>query len=153
AASGACWRACVRTWRGPRRGSTCTERTCIVTAPRTRTRGCRAAPASRTFPKSEAKRLVPRGRPPGPRRRHPPPKAIQGASPPEFAMLRPDTFALTALLALITALGPVSTDMYLPSLPDIGRLLSTDPAHVQLTLSAYLAGFAAGQIIYGPFSD
>jgi len=68
-------------------------------------------------------------------------------------MLRPDTFALTALLALITALGPVSTDMYLPSLPDIGRLLATDPAHVQLTLSAYLAGFAAGQIIYGPFSD
>jgi MFS transporter, DHA1 family, multidrug resistance protein len=68
-------------------------------------------------------------------------------------MLRPDTFALTALLALITALGPVSTDMYLPSLPDIGRLLVASPAQVQLTLSAYLIGFAVGQIAYGPFSD
>jgi MFS transporter, DHA1 family, multidrug resistance protein len=68
-------------------------------------------------------------------------------------MLRPDTFALTALLALITALGPVSTDMYLPSLPDIGRLLSASAADVQLTLSAYLVGFAGGQIAYGPFSD
>jgi MFS transporter, DHA1 family, multidrug resistance protein len=68
-------------------------------------------------------------------------------------MLRPDTFALTALLALITALGPVSTDMYLPSLPDIGRLLSASPADVQLTLSAYLVGLAGGQIAYGPFSD
>jgi MFS transporter, DHA1 family, multidrug resistance protein len=68
-------------------------------------------------------------------------------------MLRPDTLALTALLALITALGPVSTDMYLPSLPDIGRLLSASAAEVQLTLSAYLVGFAVGQILYGPFSD
>jgi DHA1 family bicyclomycin/chloramphenicol resistance-like MFS transporter len=68
-------------------------------------------------------------------------------------MLRPDTLALTALLALITALGPVSTDMYLPSLPDIGRLLSASAAQVQLTLSAYLAGFAIGQIGYGPLSD
>jgi len=68
-------------------------------------------------------------------------------------MLRPDTFALTALLALITALGPVSTDMYLPSLPDISRALSASPAEVQLTLSAYLVAFAVGQITYGPVSD
>jgi DHA1 family bicyclomycin/chloramphenicol resistance-like MFS transporter len=68
-------------------------------------------------------------------------------------MLRPDTFALTALLALITALGPVSTDMYLPSMPDISRVLGATVAEVQLTLSAYLAGYALGQIAYGPFSD
>jgi DHA1 family bicyclomycin/chloramphenicol resistance-like MFS transporter len=68
-------------------------------------------------------------------------------------MLRPDTFALTALLALLTALGPVSTDMYLPSLPEIGRLLGASIAHVQLTISVYLAFFAVGQIVYGPVSD
>jgi DHA1 family bicyclomycin/chloramphenicol resistance-like MFS transporter len=68
-------------------------------------------------------------------------------------MLRPDTLALTALLALISALGPVSTDMYLPSLPDIGRVLGATPAQVQLTLSAYLVAFAVGQIGYGPVSD
>src|SRR5580700_5738550 len=68
-------------------------------------------------------------------------------------MLRPDTFALTALLALLTALGPLSTDMYLPSLPAIGLSLGADTAQVQLTLSIFLLGFAAGQIVYGPFSD
>jgi DHA1 family bicyclomycin/chloramphenicol resistance-like MFS transporter len=68
-------------------------------------------------------------------------------------MLRPDTFALTALLALLTALGPVAVDMYLPSFPEIGRQLSASPATVQLTLSLYLAAYAVGQIIYGPLSD
>ena len=68
-------------------------------------------------------------------------------------MLRPDTFALTALLALLTALGPVAVDMYLPSFPDIGRLLGASPATVQLTLSLYMVSYAAGQIVYGPLSD
>ena len=35
-------------------------------------------------------------------------------------MLRPGTFALTLLLSLLTGIGPLSMDMYLPSLPDIG---------------------------------
>jgi DHA1 family bicyclomycin/chloramphenicol resistance-like MFS transporter len=68
-------------------------------------------------------------------------------------MLRPDTLALTALLAALTALGPLSTDLYLPSLPDIGRFFAVSPTWVQLTLSAYLIGFAAGQLVYGPISD
>lgn len=68
-------------------------------------------------------------------------------------MLRPGTFALTALLAGLSAVGPLTTDMYLPSLPDIARQLGASSAQVQLTISAYLIGFAAGQIIYGPVSD
>jgi len=68
-------------------------------------------------------------------------------------MLRPGTFALTLLLAALTALGPLSIDMYLPSLPDIGTALAAPTARVQLTISSYLIGFAAGQIIYGPLSD
>ncbi|MGB8137134.1 MAG: multidrug effflux MFS transporter, partial [Pseudolabrys sp.] len=68
-------------------------------------------------------------------------------------MLRPGTFALTALLAGLSAVGPLTTDMYLPSLPDIARQLGASSAQVQLTISAYLVGFAAGQIIYGPVSD
>ena len=68
-------------------------------------------------------------------------------------MLRPNTLALTALLGLLTALGPLSTDMYLPSLPAIGLALGADTAAVQLTLSVFLLGFAAGQVVYGPLSD
>ena len=68
-------------------------------------------------------------------------------------MLRPGTFALTALLAGLSAVGPLTTDMYLPSLPDIARQLDASTAQVQLTISAYLIGFAVGQIFYGPVSD
>lgn len=68
-------------------------------------------------------------------------------------MVKADTILMTALLALFTAFGPVATDMYVPSMPDIGRLLGADTSAVQLTLSAYLVGFACGQIIYGPISD
>jgi DHA1 family bicyclomycin/chloramphenicol resistance-like MFS transporter len=67
--------------------------------------------------------------------------------------LSPDTLALTAVLALLAALAPLSTDMYLPSLPAIGRDLGAGTSGVQLTLSAFLVGFAAGQFVYGPLSD
>lgn len=67
--------------------------------------------------------------------------------------LRPDTLAMTAVLAMLTALGPLSTDFYLPSLPDIVRVMETDVAGAQTTLSAFLFGFAGGQILWGPLSD
>ena len=68
-------------------------------------------------------------------------------------MLRPGTLSLTTLLAMLTALGPLSMDMYLPSLPDIARVLEAPTARVQLTISSYLIGFAVGQLMYGPLSD
>ncbi|MFZ0424987.1 MAG: multidrug effflux MFS transporter [Xanthobacteraceae bacterium] len=68
-------------------------------------------------------------------------------------MLTPGTFALTLLLSFLTALGPLSMDMYLPSLPDIARSLQAPVLNVQLTISSYLFGFAVGQIFYGPISD
>ncbi len=67
--------------------------------------------------------------------------------------LRPDTLAMTAVLAMLTALGPLSTDFYLPSLPEIVRVMETDIAGAQATLSSFLFGFAAGQIVWGPLSD
>ncbi len=68
-------------------------------------------------------------------------------------MLKPGTFALTAVLGLLSGIGPLSTDMYLPSLPDLVRSLGATPAQGQLTISGYLIGFAIGQVAYGPFSD
>ena len=61
--------------------------------------------------------------------------------------------ALTLLLALLTAVGPLSTDMYLPSLPAIGLALDAGVSMVQATLSVFMIGFAVGQLIYGPLSD
>mgnify|MGYP000870124550 CR=1 FL=1 len=60
---------------------------------------------------------------------------------------------LAVLLTTLVALGPLSTDLYLPSLPTLARVFASDVASVQLTLSVFLAGFACGQIVYGPLSD
>ncbi|MCW8862034.1 MAG: multidrug effflux MFS transporter, partial [Rhodospirillales bacterium] len=51
------------------------------------------------------------------------------------------------------AFGPVSTDLYLPSLPAMQDAFGVDVGTVQLTLSVFLAGFAVAQLIYGPLSD
>lgn len=57
------------------------------------------------------------------------------------------------VLALLTAFGPMSIDMYLPSLPSIGEELRASAGDVQLTLTAFFVGSALGQLIYGPLSD
>ncbi|MCO1580723.1 multidrug effflux MFS transporter [Crossiella sp. SN42] len=61
--------------------------------------------------------------------------------------------ALTATLALLSFVVPLSTDMYLPGFPVIAHELGTDAAGVQLTLTAFLIGLAAGQLVLGPLSD
>ncbi|HEV3042816.1 MAG TPA: multidrug transporter, partial [Roseiarcus sp.] len=67
--------------------------------------------------------------------------------------LRVNSIAMTAALGAMTAIGPISTDMYLPSLPDISGRLGDGVSRAQLSLSALLVGFALGQIFYGPVSD
>lgn len=67
--------------------------------------------------------------------------------------LQPQTVTMTFLLALMTAIGPITMDIYLASLPFIGQALGAQTAHVQLTMTFYLVGFAVGQIFYGPLSD
>ena len=55
--------------------------------------------------------------------------------------------------ALLSAGGPLGTDMYLPALPLIGRDLGASPAVVQLSITAYMVGMALGQLLIGPLSD
>ncbi len=57
------------------------------------------------------------------------------------------------LLIGLVSFGPLSTDLYLPSLPMIGERFAADPGQVQLTLSVFLAGFAISMLGYGPLSD
>ena len=63
------------------------------------------------------------------------------------------SLTVTILLTMAVALGPMSTDFYLPSLPSLVTYFQTDVASVQLTLSVFLVGFAVGQLFYGPLSD
>ena len=57
------------------------------------------------------------------------------------------------LLALLTAIAPLSTDMYLPALPVMAQHYDVSTLVVANSLPAYFLGLALGQLIYGPLSD
>lgn len=60
---------------------------------------------------------------------------------------------LPALLGFFIAVGPAATDMYLPAFPAVEASFGTAPGTAQLTLAAWFAGLAVGQITQGTLSD
>lgn len=60
---------------------------------------------------------------------------------------------LVFILGLLSMLMPLSIDMYLPAMPAIALDFGVSDGMVQLTLSAYIIGFAIGQLFYGPMAD
>ncbi|MCR2104338.1 multidrug effflux MFS transporter [Campylobacter upsaliensis] len=65
-----------------------------------------------------------------------------------FAKLR-----LIFILALMSSIAPLSTDMYLPALSQVKRSFETSEFLTQLSLASFFVAFALGQLIYGPLSD
>ena len=47
----------------------------------------------------------------------------------------------------------ISTDLYLPALPAMAAALGTGAGTMELTISSYLIGFTAGQLLWGPVGD
>ncbi|MES1939066.1 bicyclomycin/chloramphenicol resistance protein [Salinisphaera sp. T5B8] len=62
-------------------------------------------------------------------------------------------FVFIAVLGMLTAVTPLSIDMYLPAMPGLAREFAVDPAYVQYSLSLFFVGLAAGQLTYGPLAD
>jgi DHA1 family bicyclomycin/chloramphenicol resistance-like MFS transporter len=60
---------------------------------------------------------------------------------------------LPLLLGFLTAVGPISTDMYLPSFPALEEALGAPTGSAQITLATWFAGLAVGQITQGTLSD
>ena len=56
-------------------------------------------------------------------------------------------------LAGLVAMMAVSTDLYLPAIPQLIESLGANISQGQLTLSFFLLGFATGQLFYGSISD
>ncbi|SUX27326.1 multidrug effflux MFS transporter [Campylobacter upsaliensis] len=65
-----------------------------------------------------------------------------------FAKLR-----LIFILALMSSIAPLSTDMYLPALSQVKQSFETSEFLTQLSLASFFVAFALGQLIYGPLSD
>ncbi|MFJ8075744.1 Bcr/CflA family multidrug efflux MFS transporter [Streptomyces sp. NPDC096176] len=83
----------------------------------------------------------------------PEPSAPVGPVAVGVAAARRAGLVVTLVLGGLTALPPLSMDMYLPALPAVTDSLHAPAATVQLTLTACLAGMALGQLVVGPMSD
>jgi len=60
---------------------------------------------------------------------------------------------LILMLVAMGCLASLSTDIYLPAMPDIANDLNSNMAMVQITLALFFGTFAIGQLFYGPLSD
>jgi len=60
---------------------------------------------------------------------------------------------IAVVLGVLSAIGPLAIDMYLPALPSIGQSLGTSMTAVQMSLLVYFLALGIGQLIYGPLSD
>ena len=65
----------------------------------------------------------------------------------------PRGWRLVLIIGGLSIFGPLCIDMYLPSLPRIGRDLHANTSDVQLTITGCLVGIAIGQLVIGPVSD
>ena len=57
------------------------------------------------------------------------------------------------LLTSLVMVGQMSTSLYLPSMPSLAGELGADPGGIKLTMTVFLAAFAAAQLFFGPLSD
>ncbi len=63
------------------------------------------------------------------------------------------TLAFMLMVGAMSAFPPVTTDIYLPALPELTRSLGGTTAEGQETLAVYFLGLGFGQLFYGPWSD
>lgn len=68
-------------------------------------------------------------------------------------MNRKQPIIIILILGALSTISPFSIDMYLPGFPAIAADLNTTIDQVQLSLTSYLIGIAAGQLLYGPLLD
>lgn len=68
-------------------------------------------------------------------------------------MSRRQLAGFVLILGALTAFSSMSIDMYLPAFPQMARDLGIPLGMVQLSISAFLYGSAAGQLFYGPLAD
>ncbi|MEV6350115.1 multidrug effflux MFS transporter [Actinoplanes sp. NPDC051851] len=65
----------------------------------------------------------------------------------------PRTGLLITVLAGLTAVAPLATDMYVPAFPEMTGSLGATSSGIQLSMTAFLIGLVIGQLVIGPISD
>jgi DHA1 family bicyclomycin/chloramphenicol resistance-like MFS transporter len=67
--------------------------------------------------------------------------------------MQPSFARFALVLGLLSAVGPIAIDMYMPGLPVIAADFGTDVGMAQQTLVAFFLALAVGQPVYGPLAD
>jgi DHA1 family bicyclomycin/chloramphenicol resistance-like MFS transporter len=75
-----------------------------------------------------------------------------GADAAAAALIVP-SWRMLAILSALMGFASISTDLYLPAMPEMGRTLNADAGMIELTISGYLIGFSLGQLFWGPIGD
>lgn len=78
---------------------------------------------------------------------------MTNASERARAVAQREPWVVVVALGLLLGLQPVTTDLYLPSLPGIVRGLGSSMGQAQLTLSALILSFGLSQLLVGPLAD
>lgn len=65
----------------------------------------------------------------------------------------PESRAALGMLIALTAIAPISIDMFLPSMPQMADDFGTSEGAVSLAVTLFLFAFAGSQLVYGPASD
>ena len=82
-----------------------------------------------------------------------PPAAASSSAHSPLPRTRPRDETIVLALMLLLGTQPISTDLYLPSLPSLPGLFGVPIATVQLTLSVLVISFGAAQLLLGPVAD
>jgi MFS transporter, DHA1 family, multidrug resistance protein len=57
------------------------------------------------------------------------------------------------IFGFLSAIAPLSIDIYLPALPTLRAAFGADEAQTLYTLSTFFIGFGGGQLLFGPLTD
>ncbi len=76
-----------------------------------------------------------------------------GAAPAAQREATDHGWRVLGILSLLMGFASISTDLYLPAMPAMGRSLGADTGMVELTISGYLVGFSLGQLVWAPVCD
>lgn len=71
----------------------------------------------------------------------------------DSAVMEAPGWYVLAVLSLLMGFASISTDLYLPAMPQMSRSLHADAGMIEWTISGYLIGFSLGQLLWGPIGD
>ncbi|MBV1702692.1 MAG: multidrug effflux MFS transporter [Hyphomicrobiales bacterium] len=79
--------------------------------------------------------------------------SVTGLAEAELAPVARQPWRVLGILSALMGFASISTDLYLPAMPAMGKSFGASDGRIELTVSGFLIGFSLGQLLWGPISD